>query len=85
MNTGERKVLIAGVVIVGLVAARSWSSGKPATGPLEGGIVAVGLLALLAAFGGKPADLAGNFAMLIVLAVVLSDLPDILANAQKGK
>lgn len=81
---GNKKILIAGSIILGLIAVRSWSTGKPATTPMEGGLVALVLLALLAAFGEKPALLAGNLAMLVALTTIFTTVPSIAARVQGG-
>ncbi len=75
---GDKKILIAGFIVLGLGAARAWTGGKAATTVLEGGLLAVLLLSLLAAFGQKQAQLAANFAMLIALTAIIVELPVIL-------
>ena len=77
---GDKKIIIAGFIILSLAAVRGITSGKPATPALEGGLVALLLLSLLAAFGEKQALLAGNLAMLAALTAIFSGVPQIVGG-----
>src|SRR5262249_7887552 len=76
-DMGDRKILIAGFIVLGLAVTNAWAQQKPATRPIEGSLLAILLLALLAAFGEKQAALAGNFAMLVALTASITELPAI--------
>lgn len=77
---GDKKILLAGFVILGLGAARAWTSQEAATPALEGGIVAILLLGLLGAFSDKSAELAGRLALLVALTASIVEVPKILKN-----
>lgn len=76
--TGEKQIILAGFIIVGLGAARSFTDNKPVTPALEGSLVAILLLSLLAAFGEQQAKLAGAMALLVALSSIFINVPYLL-------
>ena len=76
--TGEKQIILAGFIIVGLGAARSFTDNKPVTPVLEGSLVAILLLSLLAAFGEQQAKLAGAMALLVALSSIFINVPYLL-------
>jgi hypothetical protein len=78
---GERKILIAGSVIILLGVANRFLQQKPLDTPIIGGLALILLLAGLAATGPGPAELAGDFAMLALVAVILVEGAPLLQKA----
>ena len=76
--TGEKQIILAGFIIVGLGAARSFTDNKAVTPVLEGSLVAILLLSLLAAFGEQQAKLAGALALLVAFSSILINVPYLL-------
>lgn len=83
---GERKIIIAGVVILAFGLTKAALDKKPLDVPIVGGLSFVLLLSLLSAFSSSASNLAGNLALLGMTTVVLVDGPEVLnaLNKQQG-
>jgi len=75
---GERKILLAGGAILVLGIAKSAQTQQPLDRPIVGGLALMLLLAFLAIFGPATAALAGDFAMLALLAVSIAEAGPLL-------
>jgi hypothetical protein len=80
---GEKKIIIAGVVILVFGIGKAALDKKPLDVPLVGGITFILLLSLLSAISEPFSDLAGDFALLGMTAVLLIDGPQVLQQVNK--
>jgi len=78
---GEKRIIIAGVVLLVFGVSRAALHQQPLDKPLVGGIAFVLLLSLVSAFGPSLSYLAGNFALLAMVVVLLADGPQLLQAA----
>ena len=78
---GEKKIIIAGsiILVVGVVSAAA--NKKPLDKPIVGGLGVMLILGVIAAGGTRAAAFAGDFAMLALLAVLLAQAGTLLKFA----
>lgn len=81
--SGEQKIIVSGVVIIVFGTLKAALNKKPLDVPIVGGVVFVLLLSLVSAFGPALSNLAGNFALLGMLTVLLVTGPEVLAQFNK--
>ena len=79
---GEKKIIIAGVVILVLGISKAAIDKKPLDVPLVGGIGFILLLSLISAFSDSASNLAGDFAILGMVTVLLVDGPAVIQAGQ---
>lgn len=77
---GEQRILVAGGLILVIGTVSSYQKKKPLDKPIIGGLTLILLLAGLAALGSGPAELAGQFALLALVAVILAEGVPILKS-----
>lgn len=77
---GEKKIIIAGVVVLVFGISKAALDKKPLDVPLIGGLSFILLLSLLSAFSESLSDLAGNFALLGMATVLLIDGPEVIGQ-----
>lgn len=84
---GEAKIIIAGTVILAFGIGKAALDKQPLDKPIVGGLVFILLLSLVSAFSEPLSNLAGDFAVLGLITVVLVDGPEVLdqLNKQVGK
>jgi hypothetical protein len=71
----NKKIIIATVVIAGSGVLNAWQNKKPITPVIMGAYIFVFVLAIMDMFGGQLSTLAGAFAMLAVVYVLLTEFP----------
>lgn len=80
---GEAKILVAGVVILAFGIGKAALDGKPLDKPIVGGLAFILLLSLVSAFSEPLSNLAGDFAVLGLITVVLVDGPEVIGQLNK--
>ena len=80
---GEQKIIVAGVTLLVFGVGKAALDKKPLDRPFVGGLVFILLLSLVSAFGPALSNLAGNFAVLGLVTVLLIDGPEVIQEANK--
>jgi hypothetical protein len=76
--SGEKKIIIAGVVILIFGVGKAALDKKPLDSPFIGGLAFILLLSLVSALSEAASNLAGDFAILGMITVLLVDGPAVL-------
>lgn len=71
------RIIVAVVVIASVGSLRAFLTGRPITRVLVGAVLVVILLSIMDLFGGPFSQLAGDLAMLAMIATLLLELPDV--------
>lgn len=71
----NRKIAVAGVVIIGTGVIKAATSGGKLTPVFIGGYIFIVLLAIADAFGGPLSQFSGALALIAMLSILLSQFP----------
>lgn len=71
----NKKIVVAGVVIIGTGILKAATGGKALTPVFIGGYIFIFLLAIADAFGGVASQFSGALAMIAMLSILLTQFP----------
>lgn len=71
----NKKIVVAGVVIIGTGVIKAATSGGKLTPVFIGGYIFIFLLAIADAFGGPLSEFSGALAMIAMLSILLTQFP----------